>query len=53
MPLSLAAAGVIGAGANLLGGIIGSKGQAAANAKNIALARDQMAFQERMSSTAY
>jgi len=53
MPISLAAAGVIGAGTSLLGGILGSRGQRQANAKNIALAREQMAFQERMSSTAY
>lgn len=38
---------------SLLGGLIGSKGQEAANAQNVALAREQMAFQERMSNTAY
>jgi len=53
MPLTLAAASVIGAGTSLIGGLLGSAGQRAANARNIALAREQMAFQERMSSTAY
>lgn len=43
----------IGAAANLYGGRQASQGQAKANAQNIALAREQMAFQERMSSTAY
>ena len=42
----------IGAAGSLLGGLIGSRGQAAANQRNIALARQQMAFQERMSNTA-
>lgn len=45
-------AGIRAAG-SLLGGVIGSKGQKAANEQNIALAREQMAFQERMSNTAY
>lgn len=49
----LSAAALIGAGGDLLGGILGSKGQKSANAKNIAFAREQMDFQERMSSTAY
>lgn len=42
----------IGAAGSLLGGLIGSRGQAAANKQNIQLARQQMAFQERMSNTA-
>lgn len=45
-------ASLIGAGSQLLGGIFGDKGQKAANAQNLAIAREQMAFQERMSSTA-
>jgi hypothetical protein len=42
----------IGAAGSLLGGLIGSRGQSAANKQNIQLARQQMAFQERMSNTA-
>lgn len=49
MPWILAAGAV---GAQLVGGLIGSSGQKAANAQNLAIAREQMAFQERMSSTA-
>jgi hypothetical protein len=43
---------LIGAGGSLLGGILGSRGQATANKQNIALAREQMRFQERMSNSA-
>lgn len=39
-------------GAGLFGMNKAEQGQTAANAQNIALAREQMAFQERMSSTA-
>lgn len=51
MPLPLAVAlpaigGVLAGGASLAGGV-------AANATNRAIAREQMAFQERMSNTAY
>ncbi len=53
MPAPLVLAAGIGALGSLAGGFLGSRGQAEANAKNIALAREQMAFQERMSSTAY
>ena len=45
-------AAAIGAAGSLLGGLIGSRGQASANKQNIQLAKQQMAFQERMSSTA-
>lgn len=44
---------LIGAGAALLGGAISAKGQQRTNAAQIKLAREQMAFQERMSNTAY
>lgn len=44
---------IIGALADIGGGIISDIGQRRANKQNIALAREQMAFQERMSSTAY
>ena len=44
---------LIGAGASLLGGLFGKKGQDDANRRNIALAREQMDFQKHMSSTAY
>jgi hypothetical protein len=42
----------IGAAGSLLGGLIGSRGQASANKQNVKLAQQQMAFQERMSNTA-
>lgn len=48
---------LIGAAGSVLGNVIGGSmqqsGQAAANAQNAQMARDQMAFQERMSNTAY
>lgn len=44
---------IAGPASRLLGGILGSSGQRRANKANIKLAREQMAFQERMSSTAY
>jgi len=45
--------GLLGAGGSLLGGAISSGGQTQANRENAQLAREQMAFQERMSNTAY
>lgn len=46
---------IIGGGLGLIGGLYGAheaaSGQAAANRTNIRLAREQMAFQERMSNT--
>ena len=47
-PLSAAISGGLG----LLSGILGSSAQDKANRRNIQLAREQMAFQERMSNTA-
>ena len=44
---------LIGAGGALLGGAVSAYGQRKANQRNIELAREQMKFQERMSSTAY
>lgn len=55
---------LIGGGASLLGGLLGNKGQSSANEANLQIARetnqtnlasvrDQIAFQERMSNTAY
>ena len=49
---AIGAALISGAG-SLLGGILGSRGQRKANENNLRIAREQMAFQERMSSTAY
>lgn len=54
VPLSAGAWGAIGSiGSSLLGGLFGSSSQSKANKINIMLAREQMAFQERMSNTAY
>lgn len=39
-------------GSALIGGLFGARGQSSANRTNINLAREQMAFQERMSNTA-
>lgn len=44
---------LIGGAANLLGGLFGRSGQSSANAANLKIAREQMAFQERMSNTEY
>jgi hypothetical protein len=51
MAFPLAAA--LQVGGSLIGGMMGARGQRQANEKNIALAREQMAFQERMSNSAY
>lgn len=44
---------IISAGANILGGFLGQSGANDRNNQQIQAARDQMAFQERMSNTAY
>ncbi|AXH77599.1 MAG: DNA pilot protein [Microviridae sp.] len=44
--------GVPGVG-SVIGGLIGHEGQKDTNETNVALGREQMAFQERMSSSAY
>lgn len=49
--MSWAAAAQIGG--SLIGGLMGQRGQASANRANLKIAREQMAFQERMSSSAY
>lgn len=46
-------AAAIGAGGQIIGGIIAGSGQSSANATNEKIAAAQMRFQERMSSTAY
>lgn len=38
---------------NVIGGLFGRSGQSSANRQNLQIAREQMQFQERMSSTAY
>lgn len=43
---------LIGAIGSVAGGALASSGQSAANRQNVSLAREQMAFQERMSNTA-
>lgn len=49
----LLGAALITGGSGIIGGILGSRSQAKANAANIALAREQMAWEERMSNTAH
>lgn len=49
----LGASSLLNAGVNLFSGFQGAEAQSDANAANIASAREQMAFQERMSSTAH
>ena len=44
---------LLGAGSEILGGLIGSSGQSSANRSNERIARENRAFQERMSNTAY
>lgn len=49
----ITAAALIGGGAQIFGGLLGSSGQSSANRSNERIARENRAFQERMSSTAY
>lgn len=42
----------VSAGASILGGLFGNKAQKSANAANLQIAREGMAFEERMSNTA-
>ena len=49
---ALASAGISSA-VDLIGGLFGRKGQKEVNRQNLQIAREQMAFQERMSNTAY
>jgi len=44
---------VIAAGASIAGGMLSNQGQNSANSTNRRIAREQMAFQERMSNTAH
>lgn len=43
----------LGFAGDIVGGLFGDKGQSSANKANLQIAREQMAFQERMSNTAY
>lgn len=45
--------GLMSAVPGIIGGALGYRGQRDANRRNLEIAREQMAFQERMSSTAY
>lgn len=49
----LVGAALVGAAGSLVGGLIGKSGQSSANSANLAIAREQMDFQERMSNTAH
>ena len=51
--MTLMGAAAISAGGSLLCGLLGKSGQSSANRANLKIAREQMAFQERMSNTAY
>lgn len=44
---------LIGGGAQILGGLLGMGGQKSANQANLQIARENRAFQEKMSNTAY
>jgi len=50
--MAVVTAAIIGAGATTLGGILGSQGQKDANRTNLEIARENRAWQEKMSNTA-
>ena len=52
-PAAILGGAAIGGLSNLIGGISSARGIQKQNQLNIAMAREQMAFQERMSNTAY
>jgi len=51
--LTAALPSLISAGGDIIGGLIGSKGQASANAANLQIARENREWQAKMSNTAY
>lgn len=50
--LPIVAGALVGGALDLAGGLMSKHGQASANASNLAIARESMAFEERMSNTA-
>jgi len=46
-------AALIGGGSSIIGGLLGKSGASAANKANLQIARENRAFQERMSNSAY
>lgn len=52
-PAATIGSGFLGGLSTALGGLLSFGGQKSANKQNLAIAREQMRFQERMSSTAY
>ena len=53
MPIGAAGLAAIPVLGDLIGGLFGSSGQSSANRSNERIARENRAFQERLSSTAY
>jgi hypothetical protein len=53
MPPPVWLAPALGFAGDIVGGLFGDKGQSSANKANLQIAREQMAFQERMSNSAY
>lgn len=50
---SLTGGDILSAGTSIFGGLMGAQGQEEANVANAKMARDQMAFQERMANTGW